>query len=237
MINIQDIIPLMKDEEWKSIYNGKYYVSNYGRVYSSYSKNILSQFKTKKGYLRVTLWKNGNKKGYLTHRLVAENFIENTNKYPQINHIDGNKQNNCADNLEWCTGSMNIKHAVKTGLIVFSEERRKKISEFMKTQDHSKHILASILARKGKHLSTKTKELISKAQMGALNHKAKKIICVETQEVFDCMRDACRKYNLTASNLSFACGKENKTFAGYHWKYIAPADDWTQSLIQVKGVK
>ena len=43
--------------------------------------------------------------------------------------------------------------------------------------------------------------------------------------------------NLTASNLSFACGKENKTFAGYHWKYIAPADDWTKSLIKVKGVK
>ena len=84
MINIQDIIPFMKKEEWKSIYNGKYYVSNYGRVYSSYSQNLLSQFKTPKGYLRVTLWQNGNKKGYLTHRLVAENFIKNPNKYPQI---------------------------------------------------------------------------------------------------------------------------------------------------------
>ena len=128
---------------------------------------------------------------------------------------------------------MNVKHAVTTGLIVFTEERRKKISEFMKTQDHTKHILASALARKGKHLSEKTKELISKAQIGARNHQAKQIICVETQEVFNCMRDACRKYNLAASNLSAVCGKENKTFAGYHWKYIAPVDDWTKSLIKV----
>lgn len=62
MINIQDIIPFMRDEEWKSIFNGKYYVSNYGRVYSSYLKNLLSQHKIKKGYLKVTLWQMVTKK-------------------------------------------------------------------------------------------------------------------------------------------------------------------------------
>lgn len=50
------------------------------------------------------------------HRLVAEHFIPNPNNYPQINHIDGNRYNNTADNLEWCSSRHNVKHAYDTGL-------------------------------------------------------------------------------------------------------------------------
>ena len=51
-------------------------------------------------------------KNVKVHRLVAEAFLENPNGYTQVNHIDGNKRNNAAGNLEWCDGSHNIQHSL-----------------------------------------------------------------------------------------------------------------------------
>jgi hypothetical protein len=64
------------------------------------------------GYLRATLCKNGKCKSYFVHRLVALTFIDNMRNLPQINHIDGNKQNNCVENLEWVNRSENIRHRI-----------------------------------------------------------------------------------------------------------------------------
>lgn len=55
-------------------------------------------------------------KFYALHRLVAETFVPNPDNLPQVNHIDGNRYNNCASNLEWVSSSSNIKHAYSTGL-------------------------------------------------------------------------------------------------------------------------
>ncbi len=69
-----------------------------------------------KGYLRVTLYKDGSRKNFLIHRLIATHFIPNPENKPQVNHIDGNKINNNIDNLEWVTPSENTQHAYDTGL-------------------------------------------------------------------------------------------------------------------------
>jgi len=70
----------------------------------------------KRGYYYISLQGGGKRKNFQLHRLVADYFIENKFNKPQVNHIDGNKSNNNASNLEWCTRSENHLHAFRIGL-------------------------------------------------------------------------------------------------------------------------
>ena len=72
-------------------------------------------YKTKKGYFAFDFRRRGGKCVFV-HKLVAEAFIPNPENKPQINHKDGNKENNCVENLEWCNNSENQIHAFKNGL-------------------------------------------------------------------------------------------------------------------------
>lgn len=99
-------------------FEGRYKVSNFGNVRSENYKNtgkvkVMSPVLHHTGYLYVHLGKNVTKS---VHKLVADTFIDNPNNYPVVNHIDGNKQNNKVDNLEWTTALDNIRHAITTGL-------------------------------------------------------------------------------------------------------------------------
>lgn len=106
-------------EYWKDIpnYEGRYQVSNFGRIKSFVGKEkILKQRTTKKGYKKVGLCKNKKQKQHRIHRLVAITFLPNNLNLPEVNHIDGDKANNNLSNLEWCSPSHNMKHSFKTGL-------------------------------------------------------------------------------------------------------------------------
>jgi len=93
-----------------------YFISSYGNVMSckrGKSKPLILH-NDKKGYLRVSL--GANRESNLVHRLVAKAFIHNPDNYSQVNHKDTNKKNNKVSNLEWCTNSMNMAHAIENGL-------------------------------------------------------------------------------------------------------------------------
>lgn len=107
-------------ENWKPVvgYEGLYEVSDLGRVKSLNWRNrgferCLYLKPHNKGYLQVELAKDGAKKMYTVHRLVATAFVENPNGYPLINHKDENKLNNKAENLEWCTSSYNARYSIE----------------------------------------------------------------------------------------------------------------------------
>jgi hypothetical protein len=105
-------------------YEGLYEVDEQGNVYSliqgrSRRKGILRQYQNERGYMKVNLYDIAGKcKKKYVHRLVAEAFMPNPLNKPVVNHKDCNVKNNSVDNLEWCTQSENILHAISLGRYV-----------------------------------------------------------------------------------------------------------------------
>lgn len=134
-------------EEWRDIkgLEGLYQISNLGRIRSLDNIQIRSNgfkmckfhkkgqilktyqsgkdYKKGQGYETVTIYD----KRYKIHRLVAQAFIPNPQKLPQVNHIDGNKLNNRADNLEWITNRENMLHSWGIGLREKSRKKARKL--------------------------------------------------------------------------------------------------------------
>ena len=85
-------------------------MSNLGNILSLKTNKLLKANMIANGYFAVQLCKNGKRKSFLVHRIVAEHFINNPNNLPEINHKDENKANNTVNNLEWCTRKYNMNY-------------------------------------------------------------------------------------------------------------------------------
>lgn len=110
----------MENEEWRWIqgFEGKYEISNFGRVKSHYrldGPRIKKGVVDPRGYVAIVTGAKPRRL-FRIHRLVAQAFIPNPHNFNEVNHIDGVKGNNHYSNLEWCTRSQNCKHSYDTGL-------------------------------------------------------------------------------------------------------------------------
>ena len=135
-------------EIWKDIidYEGYYQISNLGQVKNINTGKILTGDTNNIGYRRVTLY-TPIKKRFFVHRLVAIHFCPGMEEGLVVNHKDGNKLNNNADNLEWVTHSQNDKHAFQLNLrqaklctfkhkvLAFDKETKEFIKEYQNVQE------------------------------------------------------------------------------------------------------
>ncbi|MBQ8662493.1 MAG: HNH endonuclease [Eubacterium sp.] len=120
-----------------------------GNVFSLKRKRLMTPCKSNNGYMQVHLSINGTMKSYKIHRLVAKTFIPNPLNLPQVNHIDENKENNSAWNLEWCTKTYNMNYrdgqkrrALKRDYDEISKKRSDVQSKEVTQYDHDGRIVA-----------------------------------------------------------------------------------------------
>lgn len=178
------------NEIWRDIpeYEGLYQVSNLGRIRRG--ERIKKPHVDHGGYLTVWLSKHSKMKCLKVHRIVALSFIPNPENKRTVNHIDGDKQNNRIDNLEWATHSENISHAVKTGLRTVTEAQRKAASETgKKTCDQNRPKKAVFFIKDG------VKHRFESAHAGA------------------------RFVGGVPSPIVQCCKGKKKTYKGYEWGY------------------
>lgn len=126
----------MPREIWRSVpgYEGCYEVSSLGQVksvgrivnkgvYSYFRKERILKLDDRGDYIQITLSKDSKDSRFMVHRLVAAAFLPNPDNLPVVNHKDGDKHNNQVSNLEWCTHSQNVQHAIQTGLIRSGQQK------------------------------------------------------------------------------------------------------------------
>ena len=204
-------------EVWKDVvgYEGLYQVSNYGRLKSLTRRCRIPSNKfisvpcerilvsdIINGYCKIHICKNGKAHKTSIHRLEMLAFVPNVDNKPCIDHIDGNRENNCLYNLRWCTVKENMNNVVTT----------KKIS----------------LNRKGKTMAQKTKNKIARTNigktMGSENGKSKPVVQLnqkgEIVRVWACAREAERIEGFDRGCISKCCLNKMKHHRGYKWRFL-----------------
>lgn len=150
-------------------YQGKYFISPMGKVWNN-SKEHWQQQSAAGDYLKVALCLNGKKEQITVHRLVALHFLPNPHNHPIVNHIDGDKHNNCLSNLEWVSEEGNAQHALENGLrsgYLPIEIKRSFLKQVLSNTTTIDELAKSI----GRRLETLTRMLREQAKKDGLQYE------------------------------------------------------------------
>lgn len=234
---------------WKKViidnFETSYSVSDDGFIRNDNTNYILKNY-IQNGYAHVTLYINKKPKRFNVHRLVAQAFIPNLEQKEYVNHIDGNKSNNIASNLEWTTPSENTRHAVATGLKLPTRERGvvqydlqgNKLNEFISLAEAArltnssveKIVLCCQRVRKTHNdfqwrYSSEANESLQAVEecrtkpkrVAQINPKTGEII-----KIYNSMTQAAKAVNGSASAIINIINhtKQTKTHKGFEWKLV-----------------
>ena len=193
------------EEIWKDVvgYEGLYQVSNQGRLLRcervASNNHLLPpkikdlQKKRKTGYMGSSIVdKSGKSHNVLIHRLVAVAFIPNHNKLPQVDHIDGNKENNCVDNLLWCTAKENVNYPIS----IATRSKSLKIAQ-NNPQTISKKIKSS------------HKKKVNQFSLSG-----------EFIKTYESLRDIQRTLGFNITNVTACAHGRKRSAYGYIWKFV-----------------
>lgn len=205
----------MNNEIWKNIKSfPNYIISSYGKIYNTKTNILLTSRDNGHGYLYVDLYKNSKHKRYYVHRLVANTFIPNLENKKEVNHIDGDKNNNSVSNLEWVTSSENSRHAWKNNLVhstlkhkEASKRNLRKITKEQYEKGYKKR--CQIIKNKGKKIHS-------------LEQKNNYIplYCIELHKAFLCASRVEEKLGIKQNTILCNIKRGHKTCGGYHWKIL-----------------
>ena len=240
----------LEHEEWREIdlkklfdeeilIDKKYYVSNLGRFKNSYGQ-IMDNYKVNEnGYIRVYIYK----KTFTLHRLVALTFLENPENKEQVNHKDGNKLNNCVENLEFVTNKENQIHKFENGL---GNNFTRKIKQYNLNWNFIKEYESIVLAAKEMKISKGTiQSVLLKNRKTAAGYIwrysddinvdfLEKITINENRgrnvgqydlnmnlvKIHNSIADAGRNVGVHKNNIWAAIKNNKKTAGGFIWKYL-----------------
>lgn len=222
------------------IYKGEstnYKVDENGNVLSLFSNKILKPKLKKNGYQEYCLYINKEKVNLLAHRIVATAFIDNPDNLETVNHIDGNKANNCKDNLEWCSYSDNEKHAWENNLNnseaidkavlqytmngIFVKEYKSCAEAVRETGIKHVHCAA-----KGARKSAGGYKWKFKYEQPIKNTGNKKSVIQYDLSgniiaTYDSISEAARATDINRKCINDCCNKKIKTSGGYIWKFLS----------------